>query len=325
MLKVLLTIDADIFPISKRWKEDRLVPDIRRDLYGETGHGAVGLGYQLKTFAEHGLKANFMVESLFSAVPEVATATLETVVRELLRGGHEIHLHPHTEWIPHLPGFPVPYRGHLLRDYPLDEQEFILRFARQQLCAAGAPPPIAFRAGGFAANRDTLIALENCGIRYDTSFNPCYGDTDRYLPRPLSFGHATRIGNVLELPVAVFTDRPFHLRPAQLCACSFAEMEHALREAERQGWEFFVIVSHSFEMLSRRWHPTKPPRIRQSVVRRFEHLCSFLGANRDRFPTAGFADLQLSTRHHPGPGVKGKLFYTGARMLAQALTRLKSR
>ena len=35
-------------------------------------------------------------------------------------------------------------------------------------------PPVAFRAGCFAANRTTLRCLASCRMLLDTSFNPCY-------------------------------------------------------------------------------------------------------------------------------------------------------
>lgn len=324
MLKVLVTVDIDTYPIHADWKQDGLARDIKRDVYGEVDGRSVGLRYQLKVFAKHGLKVNFMVESLFSAVPEVGLGPLQEIVHSVLDHGHEIQLHPHTEWIPFVEGLGVPFRSHLLRDYTQQEQERIIRFARNQLEAAGSPTPVGFRAGGFAGNLDTLKALERCGVRYDSSFNPCYRDTHLHLPLPRFHGHGTTFGTVHELPVAVFEDHPSHLRPAQLCACSFAEMSHALIEAERQGWEFFVIVSHSFEMLYRRRHPTKPPIIRDTVVDRFEQLCQFLGSHRDRFETVGFSDLQPSAPMQPTAAIKGKLANTGARVLSQAWTRIRS-
>ena len=110
-----------------------------------------------------------------------------------------------------------------------------MRYASRLLEEAGAPPPVAFRAGGFAANADTLVALENCGFRYDSSYNRSYlGDKCR-LPQPKFVGHLTDYNGVQELPVAVFQDFMGHFRPAQICACSADEMIHALISAEAAG------------------------------------------------------------------------------------------
>jgi hypothetical protein len=324
MLNVLLTVDTETYPITRGWKEDHLAADMKRDLFGEIDGRVVGLDYQLEAFSNHGLKANFMVESLFAAVPEVGPQPLERVVHSIHSAGHDIQIHPHPEWIPHVPDLDIPYRSHLLRKYSLDEQEAIVRFARARLELAGAPPPVAFRAGGFAADADTLIALRRCGIRYDSSFNLCYQNDPHQPHAPHRWGHVTEFEGVQQLPVAVFEDRPFHFRPAQLHACSAAEMIHALEAAERQRWDFFVILLHSFEMISCRRHATKAPRIRQVVVDRFEKICQFLGEHRDRFATIGFSDLPPLTTDLPEEAIKGKLRNTTGRLLEQALHRVRS-
>lgn len=324
MLQVLITIDTETYPILKDWKVDRLQRDIARDVYGKVDGREVGLDYQLRTFAKYGLKATFMVESLFSGCPELGIDPLKKIATSILAGGHEVQLHPHPEWIPYVPALDLPYRSHLLRDFSLEEQTEIIRFAKQQLELAGAPIPIAFRAGDFAANADTLTALGSCNVRYDSSFNPCYQNAHLHLPEPRSYGQMTHFGSVQELPVAVFRDMPSHQRPSQLCAVSFAEMSLALERAERQGWEFFVIVSHSFEMIGNRWNPQKSPVIRDHIVERFENLCRFLSENRDRFRTVGFSDLVLQNSPHRVEDVSGNVFNTGARLFSHAIAKIRA-
>lgn len=203
-----------------------------------------------------------------------------------------------------------------------------MRYASQRLEEAGAPRPVAFRAGGFAANTDTLLALENCCIHYDSSYNRSYQGAKCRLPPPRFVGHLTDYSGVQELPVAVFQDFMGHFRPAQICACSTDEMIHALTSAETAGWDFFVIVSHSFEMLARRRHPSKPPVIRWDVVERFENLCRFLGRNADRFSTIRFADLDgfnsLPMLDAPEVSIKGKFLNTVSRVAQQAFSRIQT-
>jgi hypothetical protein len=136
------------------------------------------------------------------------------------------------------------------------------------------------------------------------------------------------MGGVTEIPVGAIQDYPGHFRHAQLCACGGNELIHALNEAEANGWDFFVIVSHSFEMLSRR-RSSKPPLIRESVVRRFEKLCVFLSRNRDRFQTGGFEDLRKTevlknVGVRPIP-VKGRISYTLERVIEQGIDSLQLR
>lgn len=328
MLKVLITIDTETHAVSRNWRQDRLAADMQRDLYGQIDGHTVGLDYQLNMLSQHRLKANFMVESLFAAAPEVGEQPLREIVQAILSGGHDPQLHVHPEWLQHIPDVHVPYRNHLLCEYTAREQEAVVRFASELLERAGAPRPVAFRAGGFAANADTLAALARCGIRFDSSFNRTYEGGKCRLPPPKFPGHLTDYNGVQELPVAVFEDFVGHFRPAQLCACSTAEMIHALTTAEAAGWEYFVIVSHSFEMLARRRHATKSPVIRWDVVERFERLCQFLDQNRDRFPTIRFTELDQSAAvpkiNLIEPYIKGRFVNTLSRFAQQAYSRLQT-
>ncbi|MEO8727072.1 MAG: hypothetical protein ABI383_13235 [Acidobacteriaceae bacterium] len=221
MLKVLLTIDTEAHAISKDWQRDHLARDIQRDIYGRIGERSVGLDYQLEALERFGLKAVFMVESLFSAVPEIGPEPLREIVGKIHKGGHEVQLHLHPEWVPFCPELKVEYRSELLRDYSLEEQTRMIAFASEKLQACGAEKPIAFRAGGFAADGNTIAALERAHIRFDTSFNIWYAGGKCRLAEPESYGRATPIGSgdVLEIPIGAMEDYPGHLRHAQICAC----------------------------------------------------------------------------------------------------------
>lgn len=321
MLDVLITIDTEVHAINKDWRSDSLQRDIRRDIEGMVDDRCVGLDYELEVLARNGLKATFMVESLFSAVPEVGIDPLKDIIRRIQKDGHDIQLHLHCEWIPFCPGLSVPYRGYLQHCYSSSEQEQLICFASDQLQKCGALKPIAFRAGGYSADEGTIQALQRAGFKYDTSFNVDFPEKCKLLMPP-SFGAPYDLFGVHEIPVAAFHDYPGHFRPAQICACSVNEMMHALEQAELCGWRHFVIVCHSFEMLSGRWEGNL--RIRNEVVNRFEKLCAYLGQHRDKFRTVGFDDINaLPDDHGVPPPIKGNLLNTAGRVFQQALNRLR--
>jgi hypothetical protein len=324
VLDVLLTIDTEAHAINQDWRSDGLRRDIRRDLDGLVDGRCVGIDYQLEVLAKHGLKACFMVESMFSAVPEIGTDPLKSIICRIQAGGHDIQLHLQCEWIPYISAISIPYRGYLQNFYSSSEQEQLISFASDRLQECGAPRPIAFRAGGYAADEGTMHALQRIGIRYDTSFNIGFPEKCG-LTAPPSLGAPHKIFGIQEIAVAAFQDYPGHFRPAQLCGCSAREMIHALDQAELSGWKNFVIVSHSFEMLAGRWEGK--PRIRNEVVDRFEKLCAYLGQHRDRFRTAGFDDLGLEPQVlvDPPPAIQGNLLNTAGRVFEQVLSRIRSR
>ena len=80
-------------------------------------------------------------------------------------------------------------------------------------------------------------------------------------------------------------DRPGHFRPAQVCALSAREMAAALDHACRSDAPLFMVVTHSFEMLSR--DRRRPNRM---VMRRLESLCRHI-ARDPRIESQGFATL----------------------------------
>lgn len=324
MLDVLLTIDTEAHAINQDWQSDGLQRDILRDLEGLVDERCVGIDYQLEVLAKHGLKASFMVESMFSAVPEIGAEPLKNIIRRIQAARHDIQLHLQCEWIPYIPALTIPYRGYLQHFYSSSEQEQLIQFASERLQECGAPRPIAFRAGGYAADEGTMHALQRIGIQYDTSFNIGFPGKCK-LTAPPSLGAAHNFFGVQEIAVAAFQDYPGHFRPVQICGCSANEMIYALDQAELHGWKNFVIVSHSFEMLAGRWEGK--PRIRNEVVDRYEKLCAYLGQHRDRFRTVGFDDLDLHPQIQvdPPPAIKGTLLNTAGRVIQQTLSRIQSR
>ena len=59
-----------------------------------------------------------------------------------------------------------------------------------------------------------------------------------------------------------------------------------LVNAWQSGWDYFVIVSHGFELLT----PSKANRD-PVISRRFTRLLEFLSKHADKFKTPGFNDL----------------------------------
>jgi peptidoglycan/xylan/chitin deacetylase (PgdA/CDA1 family) len=289
-LNVLITVDAEVWPRTPGWRESALREDLRRDIYGATTTGAYGLPYQMDVLDAHGLKGVFFIEALCASA--VGPEPLREVVKLVQDRGHEVQLHAHTEWLKWMEPSLLPGRtGQNLKDFAAEEQFILLGAALENLRAAGGTEVCAFRAGNYGANFDTLRALARLGIRYDTSHNTCYLNAECGLRTSGPELHPREIEGVWEFPIAYFQDWPGHYRHAQLCACSAAELRRTLVQAWQGGWSCYVLVSHGFELLRRRKQAGVTALADRAVIRRFESLCRFLGANRDMFRTAGFLDL----------------------------------
>ncbi|MEM8800597.1 MAG: polysaccharide deacetylase, partial [Pseudomonadota bacterium] len=140
---------------------------------------------------------------------------------------------------------------------------------------------------------------------------PCAIEAPRTAHAP--FAHH----GVCEMPIASFEDYPGHIRHAQLCACSAEEMIGMLKAARRAGWRYFIIVSHSFELLNRA--RTRANRIQ---LKRFERLCGFLEQHNDEYVTCGFDELdpdEVITNAGVNAPLSSRIDRTARRMAAQAV------
>ena len=293
-VNVFITVDTEWWPRSANWRDGAYQADVQRDFYGETPAGDFGVPYQIKTLNKYGLKGVFLIESFFPEV--VGIEPLRELVKIIQDGGQDAQLHLHTEWLAWMTEAqsPLPGRtGKNLKDFSADEQTILLKRGLSNLAAAGANNVNAFRAGNYGGNFDTLIALQRNGIACDTTHNTCYLDSDCGMRTSDWLLQPRTIHGVREFPVTFFSDYPGHLRHAQLCACSFGEMKAALLNAWRRGWQSFVIVSHSFELIRNRKKPGAIPKPDPTVIRRFEQLCRFLERNPDKFQTRCFGDIDL--------------------------------
>ena len=283
MTDVLITIDTEL-SVSRHRRGATLDTNRAASIDGAVAEGHFGIGWQMDRLEAHGLRGVFFVDPMPARV--VGAGFLADIVGPIVARGHEVQLHIHTEWLALTTGSPTPIgSGQFIRDFAEGDQAALIREAADALVAAGAPKPIAFRAGNYAASDETLSALAREGILWDSSFNADYLGSACRITLPASSNAPVRHGGLIELPVSGLNDRPGSFRPAQVCAVSQWEMSAALDHAVAVGQATFVIVSHSFEMLSR--DRKRPNRM---VMARFETLCRHI-AEYDGLRSVGFRDL----------------------------------
>jgi peptidoglycan/xylan/chitin deacetylase (PgdA/CDA1 family) len=288
--------------------------NFKSSILGRCSAGDFGIVAQMDMLDTHGLKGIFFVDPMPGLVH--GRTILSDVVGPIVARGHDVQLHIHTEWLAFAEEQPVgDARGRNIADFSLAEQIRLLELARDMLIEAGAPSPTAFRAGNYGANDDTLRALAHLGFLWDSSLNPVYLGDGCAIDLPRTIVHATQHLGLTEVPVATLHDRPGHLRPAQVCALSAWEMKAALDFAARHAHRHFMIVCHSFEMLSR-----DRARPNYMVIDRFEQLCRHIATHPDldtaTFQTIAPVDAVSRQERHLGPN----LLRTAHRMAEQALS-----
>ena len=161
---VFLTIDTEI-----AWRHHAAGLPASEVFARSFEPGGVGLGHQLALLGRRGLKACFFVDPMPALV--YGLAPIRRVVHTILDAGQEVQLHLHPQWA----GASEADRGAHGRfnmwEHHEREQRQLIAAAAELLEAAGAPAPVAFRAGSYAADDATLSALARLGFRYDSSHN----------------------------------------------------------------------------------------------------------------------------------------------------------
>jgi peptidoglycan/xylan/chitin deacetylase (PgdA/CDA1 family) len=308
--QVLITIDTEL---SAALYQQGATADV--NFARSIDCGGYGVDWQMDRLEARGLTGVFFVDPMPALVygPDVITS----IVTAILARGHDVQLHLHPEWLAWATAQPVnDRRGRSIGDFNYDDQITLITLARQLLINAGAPTPVAFRAGNFGANDDTLRVLASLGLRWDSSFNPTYiGDPCHIGLTKDQVDPVARLG-VTEVPVSAIHDRADQLRHAQVCALSSREMAAALDHAAATMRPAFTIVTHSFEMMSRdRKRPNR------SVMKRFEVLCRTVGEH-SGLSSACFADLSIDAATTPPTRLGPSVARTAMRMAEQAFATL---
>ena len=308
MTPVFLTVDTEF-----AWRHHAAGLDIDTIYARSVEPAGVGLSHHLDLLARHGLKGCFFVDPMPAMV--YGLKPVARMVEAILSAGQEVQLHLHANWA----GAVAGDRGGRfarfnLHEYDAAEQHDLLAGARDLLVAAGAPPPVAFRAGAYAADDATLAALAALGFAYDSSHN---GAAPAGIALPHDLIAPVERAGLVEVPVTLIEDSPGRLRPFQLCALSSAEADAALAHAAANGHGAVTIVSHSFELANRLGTGAN-----MVHVRRFEALCRTLAASRSVLPTSHFADRpRLAVGRHDRPLAPDRL-RTGWRQAQQLWSNL---
>ncbi|MEJ2457778.1 MAG: polysaccharide deacetylase family protein, partial [Novosphingobium sp.] len=222
MTTIYITIDTEYSAgFFARDGADARTANFDASIAGRTRDGQAGIEYQMDIFDAHGLKAVFFVDPMPALIWGVEA--IADVVGPIVARGHDVQLHVHTEWLAFAGAAnPLGSRtGRNIKDFTRDEQVLLLGYAANALQQAGAPRPVAFRAGNYGANDDTLRALASLGISYDSSHCPALaGEGECGISLGADDREPMEYCGVIEVPVGSIAAHRNRQRHAQLTALS---------------------------------------------------------------------------------------------------------
>lgn len=276
MTKFIVTVDTETFRIGRE-----AVP-FETHLYGKLTAGTYGIDRIMDVCDRHGVSATFFVDVYMHH--EYGNQKVAELCRHIAGRGHDVQLHAHTSWLP------GSHSGLICR-HPLEKQIQIIEEGKQFMQECTGEAPVAFRAGAYGANLDTIRALKENGFLLDSSYFPFYPTCE--LSRELNHRCTNlpfAIKGITEIPVTTYwlvhTSLYRKNSKIDVNACSWSELEDIVPKLTGTGIPYGVLFLHSFSFikLDRALHGSPDPK----PLERFEKLLELLREDRD----AGFVTMK---------------------------------
>ena len=194
---LLLVFSIDTEGFLARQKDPNPATTVDELIFGDFGENkGSGIGLHMDLLEHFGYRGSFFVDVL--SAYQYGEDELRRAVEAIMERGHEVQLHVHDE---HLRNSEDPAIRALAGDLmQKDHDEFrnILELGIEVFERLTGKQPIAYRAGGYRIIDEHFPALQELGIKFDTSMNA-------YLNSRVAEWMKTRtqpywVGDVLELP-----------------------------------------------------------------------------------------------------------------------------
>lgn len=277
----IITVDTETYSVGGKR------PLFGPNIYGEHGGEEYGVARIMEISEKYNAKATFFVDVYMHQ--HYGKEPVRDLCRKISGRGHDVQLHAHLSWLP-------GSKSDFLYDYSLDEQRDLLKEGRDLIGEWTGQAPVAFRAGSYSANLDTIRALSENGFLLDSSYFARRASCQ--LSRQLENRYANRIfriGEITEVPVTTYwlVDKGPYRKMSKLDfnACSLAELRDVVPKLIEAGTRTVVLFLHSFSFV--RWKKDfsgiEP---NDRAMNRFDRLLSDIARRND----AGFITMEEASR-----------------------------
>lgn len=297
---MMLTVDTEALP--RRAAEDH----VKRLIWGEHACGTAGVREMCQIGDEMGVRHVFFVDVCAAHAYEKQIAE---VVRWLDNAGQDVQLHAHPEYLPadYWKQHGFTYRPRFLNQYDLPKAEFTLQHFGKFISDITGKAILAFRAGSFRWNANTIRALHTAGIRL--SFN---NSMKAYLDGVCPYGVPTNApfswsNGVIEVPVTERLSLPWCERLGWE-RLSHPYSNHYFTPPWRKLWpitfgidkSFLVLLMHSWSLLY--WDKNDHAQYRDDRrIENYRKIVRKLAKDYDIITTHDFLDLysreKIKTTH----------------------------
>ncbi len=237
-----------------------------------------GLQEMVRLLKEKGYAATFFLNVY--EYKKYGEPVLEDIAKSLRSSGQDIQLHTHPQWA-------YDQNRNMMYQYSLKEQINIIREGKELLQKWTGLPVIAHRAGAYSADENTLRALIENGIYYDSSLFWGWSNS-RINSIDLKKNVLSLYGPLYEFPVTVYQRDEYPvLFNGKVQAISEIrkfdinwfindeEAEKAFTQAISSKMDFVILFLHSFSFIKGR-NEAGVMVADTAAVRRFENVLNLI-------------------------------------------------
>ena len=227
--------------------------DFEKLILGEINGAYYGVPKIIELLKQFNSSGTFYVDF---AEHEHGLEKFKKLSSSIINSGNDLQLHIH-------PQFYSDNKRFLMNQYNYSEQNNIFsECINLYKKSSGGAVPTSFRAGGYGANDDTLKAMNNNNIQYDSSY---FYNHKWCNISPVSNNRLSKIKNIYELPITLFDnviDYTFAgvklfkrnlIKKLDIDACSTEELEKGIESFNNNGIEIVVLFLHSYSFVSRNY------------------------------------------------------------------------
>ncbi len=243
-------------------------------IYGKTKDSKLcGIDMLMDILDAHSIQGLFFVD--IAEAWDYGTDKITEVLRHIKARGHDVGVHIHPDHM-------ADKKRLFLSEYTYEEQyDIISKCTDFYKCVLGEAP-VAFRAGKYGANRDTLNILSKLGYKAD--FSEFYGQKWCHINPPVAKVNVQKVNNsLLVIPVTSYIslDVGFYSRHDKVdCGQTVSEFRTLIKNLSEKDNDVVVLFAHSFSLLDWRRTPNKP-KFKRKLKKRLEKQLDFLDGQKE--------------------------------------------
>lgn len=243
-------------------------------VFGKIQNEFFGIDKIMDICDKYCVKAIFFVD--IAAVWHFGEEKIINAVKRITERGHDIQVHIHPDHM-------YDEKRLFLWEYEYDEQYDIIKKVVDKYREITGKNPIAFRAGKYGANYDTLDILDKLGLKLDLS--SFYSQKWCKIKPELTINTVGKYKGLFEIPVTVYNS--LHLMGLKridkldVNSTTLLEFKCLIKQIERiQQPCIITIFMHSFSFLKRYDSDNSiKPNFRE--IKKFDKMMQILSRNRD--------------------------------------------